>query len=88
MLVINENIRRDFNFLLKTQVENIFPPKKVFRFLRIRKNSKYKQEIRFRIDMAKAACNRKTTVFTCKLDLNVRKKTSEVLHLEHSIIWC
>ena len=62
-------------FYSKRKWKIFFPPKKtVFRFLRIRENSKYKQEIRFRINMAKAAYNRKTTVFTCKLNLNIREK--------------
>jgi hypothetical protein len=32
------------------------------------------REIKSRIAMAKAAINRKNTLFTCKLDLNLRKK--------------
>jgi hypothetical protein len=32
------------------------------------------QEIKFRIDMAKAAFNTKKTLFTSKLDLKIRKK--------------
>jgi hypothetical protein len=31
--------------------------------------------------------NRKKTLFTSTLDFNLRK-TGEVLHLEHSTIWC
>jgi hypothetical protein len=45
-------------------------------------------EIKFRSAMAKAAFNRKKTLFTRKFDLNLKKKASEVLHLEHSIVWC
>jgi len=37
--------------------------------------------------MAKAAFNKKKNLFTSKLDLNLRK-TSEVLRLEHSSVWC
>jgi hypothetical protein len=32
------------------------------------------REIKFRIAMVKAAFNKKKTLFTCKLDLNLRKK--------------
>jgi hypothetical protein len=32
------------------------------------------QEIKFRIDMAKAVFNKKKTLFTSKLDLKIRKK--------------
>jgi hypothetical protein len=45
-------------------------------------------EIKSRIAMAKAAFNKKKTLFTSKLDLNLRKKTNKVLHLEHSFVWC
>jgi len=46
-------------------------------------------EIKCRIAMAKAALNKKRTLFTSTLDLELRKKlASEVLHLEHSFIWC
>ena len=38
--------------------------------------------------MAKVAFNRKNILFTRKLDLNLREKTGEVLHLEHSFVWC
>ena len=38
--------------------------------------------------MAKAAFNKKKTLFTSKLDLNLRKKTSKMLHLEHGFVWC
>jgi hypothetical protein len=40
-------------------------------------------EIKFRSAMAKAAFDRKKTLFTSKINLNLRKKASEVLHLEH-----
>jgi hypothetical protein len=45
-------------------------------------------EIKSRIVMAKAALNKEKTLFTSKLDLNLRKKQVEVLHLEHSLGWC
>jgi hypothetical protein len=41
-----------------------------------------------RIVMEKAAFNRKKTLFTSKLDLRAKEETSEVLHLEHSFVWC
>jgi hypothetical protein len=44
-------------------------------------------EIKSRIAMDKAAFNKKRTLFTSTLDLELRKKL-EVLRLEHSFIWC
>ena len=38
--------------------------------------------------MAKAAFNKKKTLFTNKLDLNLRKKICKMLHLEHGFVWC
>ena len=38
--------------------------------------------------MAKDAFNKKRTLFTSILDLELREETSEVLRLEHSFIWC
>jgi len=38
--------------------------------------------------MAKAAFSKKKTLFTSKLDLNLRKKTNKMLHLEHGFVWC
>ena len=35
---------------------------------------RYTHEVKYRIAMAKAALNRKTTLFTSKLDLYLRKK--------------
>jgi hypothetical protein len=43
-------------------------------------------DIKARIVMAKAAFNKKKTLFTGKLDL--KEEISEVLHLKHSIVWC
>ena len=37
--------------------------------------------------MAKAAFNKRTP-FTSALDLGIEEEASEVLHLEHSFIWC
>ena len=44
-------------------------------------------EIKCGTSMAKAAFNKKKALFTSTLDLELRK-FSEVLHLEHSFIWC
>jgi len=38
--------------------------------------------------MAKVAFNKVRALFTSILNLELRKKTSEVLRLEHSFIWC
>jgi hypothetical protein len=40
------------------------------------------REIKYSIDMAKAAFNRKKTLSNCKLDLNLRK------YLERGLAWC
>ena len=47
-------------------------------------------EIKYRIVMAKAAFKKKKkkNLFTSKLDLNLRKKLSEMLRLEHGSVWC
>jgi len=37
--------------------------------------------------MEKATFNKRKTLFSSKLDLDVTEKTSKVLHLEHSSIW-
>ena len=44
-------------------------------------------EIKCRIAKAKAVFSKKRALFTSTLDLELRK-FSEVLHLEHSFIWC
>ena len=41
-------------------------------------------EIKSRTAMTKAAFNKTKTLFTSKLDLNLRKK----LNLEYSFVWC
>jgi len=47
------------------------------------------REIKSRIAMAKAAFRKKKkTLFTSKLDLNLRKKLKKMLHLEHGFVWC
>jgi hypothetical protein len=46
-----------------------------------------KSKIKSRIAMAKAAFNEKKNLFTSKLYFNLRKKTSEVPHLEHNFMW-
>ena len=45
-------------------------------------------EIKCRIAMAKAAFNKKRTLFTSTLDLGIEEEASELLSLEHSFIWC
>jgi hypothetical protein len=45
-------------------------------------------EIKCGIVMAKAAFNKKRTLFTSTLGLGIEEEASEVLHLEHSFIWC
>jgi hypothetical protein len=39
------------------------------------------------IAMAKAAFDKKLTLFTSKLDFNLRKKVVKVLHLEPRFVW-
>jgi hypothetical protein len=41
-------------------------------------------EVKYRIVMEKAAFNKKKKLFTCKLEINLMKKTSKVLHVKHS----
>jgi len=45
-------------------------------------------EIKCRIAMAKAAFNTKRALFIGTLDSKIEEKTSKMLHLEHSFIWC
>jgi hypothetical protein len=45
-------------------------------------------EIKSRICMAKAAFNRKKTLFTSKLDLHLKKELSKVVYSEYSFLWC
>jgi hypothetical protein len=42
-------------------------------------------EIKSRVAVARAAFNKKT-LFTSKLDLNLKKKTSKLLHLEWGLV--
>jgi hypothetical protein len=44
-------------------------------------------EIDSRIAIAKATFNRRKT-FHQQIGLKFKEETSEVLHLEHSIVWC
>ena len=44
--------------------------------------------IEFRIVMTKAAFNRKKESFHLKIGLKFKEETSEMLHLEHRILWC
>ena len=38
--------------------------------------------------MAKAAFNKKRALFTSTLNLGIEEQASELIHLEHSLIWC
>jgi hypothetical protein len=49
--------------------------------------ARYTHEVKSRIATVKPAFNKKA-VITARFDLNLRKKTSKVLHLGHSIVWC
>jgi hypothetical protein len=44
-------------------------------------------EIKYRNAIAKGSFNRKKT-FHQQIGLKFKEETSEVLHLEHSIVWC
>jgi hypothetical protein len=45
-------------------------------------------EIKCRIAVAKATFNKKRALFISTLELEIEEEASEVLHLEHSFIWC
>jgi len=47
---------------------------RVFKLFRLLDVKRYAREIKFRMAMAKATFNKKKTIFTSKLDSNVRKK--------------
>ena len=68
------------------QLENV----KCFKYLgsMLKDDGRCTCEIKSRIAMAKAAFNKKKKLFTRKLDFNLRKKTSEMLRLEHGSVWC
>jgi hypothetical protein len=51
-------------------------------------DARYTREVKSRIATAKPPFNKKKAVTTSRLDLNLRNKTSKVLHLGHSIVWC
>jgi hypothetical protein len=44
--------------------------------------------MRSRIAIPRAAFNRKKNLFTSKLDLKFKDEASEMVHLEHRVIWC
>jgi hypothetical protein len=50
----------------------------------ITKDARNIHEIKSRTAMTKAAFNKNNTLFTSKLDLNLRKK----LDLAYSFVWC
>ena len=45
-------------------------------------------EIKSRIAMAKAAFNKKKTLFYQKIGLKFEEETSKMLHLEYGFVWC
>ena len=45
-------------------------------------------EIKCRTAMAKAAFNKKRAFFYQHIELGIEEEACEVLHLEHSFIWC
>ena len=51
-------------------------------------DGRWTREIKSRIAMTKAAFSKKKTLFTNKLDLNLRKKLLKKVHLEHGFVWC
>jgi len=53
----------------------------------ITNDARCKQEIKFRIDMAKAAFNKKKTVHQ-QIELINKEESSKVLHLDYSFVWC
>jgi hypothetical protein len=53
----------------------------------ITKDARCTREIKSRIAKSKAAFNKKKTLFTSKLDLNLRKKLVKC-YMEHSFVWC
>jgi hypothetical protein len=53
----------------------------------IKKNARRTGEIKPKIGMAKAAFNKKKTLFTSKLDLHFREKLVKC-HLDHGCVWC
>jgi hypothetical protein len=53
---------------------------------KITNDARYTRKIKARIAMVKAVYNRKKT-FHQQTGLKFMEETSEVLHLEHSIVW-
>jgi hypothetical protein len=50
----------------------------------ITKGARSTHEIKSRISVAKAAFNKKKTLF----GLKIKEEATEMLHLEHSFAWC
>jgi hypothetical protein len=48
---------------------------------------RYTCEIKSRIAMTKTACNKKRVLFYKQNGLGTEEETSNVLHLEYSVIW-
>ena len=68
----NQNSKRVTIMIDKKQLENV----ECFKYLGsiLTNNGKCTCEIKYRIDMAKAALNKKRALFTSTLDLKLRKK--------------
>ena len=54
---------------------------------RMTRRARCTREINSRLDMAKAAFNKKK-IFHQQIGLEFKEETSEVLHLEHGFVWC
>jgi len=54
----------------------------------IANDARHKHEIKLRIAMAKAANNKKKTVFYQQIGFELKEETGKVLHLEHSFVLC
>jgi hypothetical protein len=45
-------------------------------------------EVKIRIENGKSRIQREEDYFRQQIGMKFKEKTSEVLHLEHSIVWC
>jgi hypothetical protein len=52
----------------------------------ITNDARWTNEMKSRIPIPRAAFNKKTTLFTSKLDLKFKDETSKMVHLEHRVI--
>ena len=51
-------------------------------------DARYTSEIKSRIVMAQTAFIKKKAFFYTKIGLKFKEETSEMLHFEHSFVWC